>query len=76
MIKDPEIPAKFEDDLMRGRERLSYEQARKLFTAMWLESLTLGVLPAADPLAGIDVDIRVARILNSCSTKSLLTKGT
>ncbi len=75
MIKNSEILASFEDDLMRSQERLSYEQVRKLFTAMWLESRTFGVFPAADPLAGIDVDIRLARILHSCSTKSLPTEG-
>jgi hypothetical protein len=31
---------------------------------MWREGLTLGVLPLEDPLEGIEVDVRLARILN------------
>ena len=71
MIKNPEILKKFEERFIGGHGRISYEQSRKLFTAMWKEGVTLGVLPSADPLAGIEVDIRMARILNSCLTKPL-----
>jgi hypothetical protein len=31
---------------------------------MWEEGRKLGVLPLKDPLEGIEVDIRMARILN------------
>jgi len=31
---------------------------------MWELGMHLGVLPPEDPLEGIDVDIKVARILN------------
>ena len=69
MIKNPEILENFERDFIRNHGRLSHEQSRKLFAAMWREGVALGVLPPADPLEGIEVDIRVARILNSCLTK-------
>lgn len=69
MVKNPEILAKFERAFVGGRDGISYDQSRKLFAAMWLEGVMLGVLPPADPLAGIEVDTRVARILNSCLTK-------
>ncbi len=69
MIKNPEILENFESDFLRNRGRLSHEQSRKLFASMWREGVALGVLPPADPLEGIEVDIRVARILNSCLTK-------
>jgi len=71
MIKNPEILKKFDDQFIGGQGRLSYGQSRKLFAALWNEGMTLGVLPPADPLAGIEVDIRMARILNSCLTESL-----
>jgi hypothetical protein len=69
MIKNPEILRKFESQLISDQGDIPYEQFRKLFAAMWKEGVTLGVLPPADPLAGIEVDIRMARILNSCLTK-------
>ena len=71
MIKDAEILGKFERDFVSDQGRLSYAQSRKLFTAMWEEGVTLGVFPPAEPLTGVDVDIQMARILNTCLTKPL-----
>jgi hypothetical protein len=71
MIKNSEILRKFESDFISGRGCIPYEQSRKLFTAMWKEGVMLGVLPSPDPQAGVEVDIRIARILNTCLTKSL-----
>ena len=71
MIKNPETLKKFESEFVSGQGSISYEQSQKLFAAMWQEGVTFGVLPSADPLVGIEVDIRMARILNSCLTKSL-----
>ena len=71
MIKDGEILRKFERNFISGQGRLPYAQSRKLFAAMWKEGVTLGVFPPVDPLAGVEVDIRMARILNTCLTKPL-----
>ncbi len=71
MIDHPEILGKFEDDFLRVQGRMPYEQSLRLFTGMWREAVLLGVFPAVDPLEGIDVDIRVAGILNACLTKPL-----
>lgn len=69
MVKNIEILEKFERDFIRNHGRLSHEQSRKLFVAMWKEAMMFGVFPPSDPLEGIEVDIRMARILNSCLTK-------
>jgi hypothetical protein len=69
MIKKPEILKQFDEQFISSQGRVSYEQSRCLFSAMWREGVTLGVLPPADPLEGIEVDIHIARILNSCLTK-------
>ncbi|MFA4830544.1 MAG: hypothetical protein WC855_00460 [Thermodesulfovibrionales bacterium] len=69
MVKNARLLAKFEDEQLR-EERLSYAQALKIFEAMWKEAVKLGVLPLKDPLEGIETDIELARVLNSCS-KSL-----
>ena len=69
MIKNSDILRKFESSFICDQGRLSYGQSRKLFTAMWKEGVVLGVFPSVDPQEGVDVDIRIARILNTCLTK-------
>jgi len=71
MIKDSEMLRKFENDFTGSQGRIPYERSRDLFAAMWKEGVMFGVFPPADPLEGVEVDIRIARILNSCLTKSL-----
>ena len=61
---------KLEDSLMRNEGKLPFHQSLKLFTALWKEGVKLGVLPPKDPLEGIEIDIRVAKVLNSCLKKS------
>jgi hypothetical protein len=63
MIKDKRLLAEFEDNEVR-KEPSDYMRALRLFEAMWKEAMLLGVLPLKDPLEGIEVDIRIARILN------------
>jgi len=65
MIKNPELLSEFEDKFIKD-ETLSFDQAIKLITSMWNEGKNLGVLPPKDPLEGIEVDIRIAKVLNSC----------
>ncbi|MEN6320820.1 MAG: hypothetical protein ABFD82_18960 [Syntrophaceae bacterium] len=71
MIKNAHILKKFEDDLFKSEKKRAIKQSLELFTAMWNEGVALGVLPPSDPWEGIDVDVRIAGILNSCLTKSL-----
>ena len=70
MIKHPEVFKKFEDDFIRDDGKLSFDSAIKLFTYMWNEALHLGVFPPKNPLEGIEVDIQIAKTLNSCLKKS------
>ena len=68
MIKNPDILGQFERELIK-KEKLSFKQALAIFEAMWKEGVNLGVLPPKDPLEGIEVDIKIARIIN-CLKKS------
>lgn len=63
MIKDAGLLAEFDREQIRA-EKLTYAEALAFFEAMWQEGIALGVLPLEDPLEGIEVDIRIARILN------------
>jgi hypothetical protein len=71
VIKNPHIVKEFEDDLARRHGRPDYPTALRIFTSLWMEGQSLGVLPPEDPMDGIETDIKVARILNSCSKASL-----
>jgi hypothetical protein len=62
-IKDTRLLAEFEENELR-KEKPDYANALRLFEAMWKEAMLLGVLPLKDPLEGIEVDIKIARILN------------
>jgi hypothetical protein len=46
------------------KEKLDYASALRILDSMWDEGRKLGVLPLRDPLEGIEVDIRIAKILN------------
>lgn len=70
MIKNPAIVKKFEDDFLRNGEPLSNVQAWRLFDSMWKEAAALGLFPPKEPLEGIDVDIKIAKVLHSCLKKS------
>jgi len=72
MIKNPALLRKIEDDFVRHEGRLDYNQSLRIFTDMWNEGVRLGVLPPKEPLEGIEVDIRIAKVLNSCLKNSSL----
>jgi hypothetical protein len=69
MIKNAEIFEKFEKEYA-VRESLSFQEASRIFESLWNEGVSLGVLPLKDPFEGLEVDFRIARILNSCSKSS------
>jgi len=70
MISDARTLQRFEAEFSRSH-RLTHRQSLAILDGLWEEGLALGVLPPNDPMAGIDVVIRVAAILNSCSKRSL-----
>jgi len=72
MVKRPDILKRFEDDLARKEGRVPYARAMKIASSLWQEGKALGVFPGKYPLEGIEVDIRLAKVINSCSKKSSL----
>ena len=63
MIKNPEILEAFEREETK-KEKCDYFKSLKIFEALWIEALNLGVLPLKEPLEDIETDIRIALILN------------
>ena len=66
MIKRVRELEAFERELIAG-ERVDVERNFRLVEAMYDEAVALGALPPKDPLEGIEVDIRVARVVNAVS---------
>lgn len=64
MIKDRESLNRFELELLR-QERPDYRGNLRLMDAMYDEAVLLKALPPRDPLEGIEVDQRIARVVTS-----------
>ncbi|MEK6525506.1 MAG: hypothetical protein AABZ22_01400 [Nitrospirota bacterium] len=63
MIQRRALVDAFERELVR-REAPNYFQNLKIVEALYNEARALGVLPPADPLDGIEVDVHLASVLN------------
>ena len=63
MIKNTLAWREFEDDLVRS-EPPDFERNLRLFEAMRLWAIHLGVWEREDPMDGIQLVIRVAKVLN------------
>lgn len=63
LIRNPEYLEKLEASL----PQLTYHQVTAILDSLWEEARTLGAWPPEDLLEGIETDIRIASILNSCS---------
>lgn len=64
MIKNTKVLEEFEREEIK-KEKTNYLKSLRIFEALWNEGISLGVLPLKDPLEDIEIDIRIARILNS-----------
>ncbi|MDI6873782.1 hypothetical protein [Candidatus Solincola sp.] len=64
MIGDKKLLEKFEREFLRN-DRPTLEENFRLLDAMWEEAVYFRVLPPPEPLQGIEVDLRIAKIVNS-----------
>jgi len=65
MIRHDEFQ-KFEIEFLRNG-KLDLKKKFKLLEALYKEAVALGVFPLRDSLEGLDVDIRIAKVVNSVS---------
>jgi len=66
MVKDvPELD-RFEKELLRLRKPDPAKNFR-IIEALYDEAVALGAIPLKDPLSGIEVDIKIAKVVNSVS---------
>ena len=57
---------RFEIEIMRN-EKLDVKKKFKIVEALYKEAVALGVFPLKDSLEGLEVDIRIAKVINSVS---------
>ena len=69
MVQNTDLLNEFERKWQESQP-VDYPQNRKIFESLWMEAVHLGVIPLSDPLEGIESDIQLARILNSCLKNS------
>jgi hypothetical protein len=65
MIRQDEFQ-KFEIEILRN-EKLDIKKKFKIVEALYKEAVALGALPLEDPLEGLEVDIQIAKVVNSVS---------
>ncbi len=68
MIKAKEF-REFELTLLK-KEKTDIKRNIKIVEALYKEAVALGVFPLRDPLDGLDVDLRIAKVVNSVSKAS------
>lgn len=66
MIRDHEFQ-KFEIEFLK-KKKAEMVRNFKMVEALYNEAVTLGVIPLKNPLDGIEVDLRIAKVINSVST--------
>lgn len=69
MIKDKKYLREFEKEIIRSRKADIANNIR-IVEALYKEAVSLGVFPLKDPLEGIEVDIKIAKVINSVSETS------
>jgi hypothetical protein len=55
---------KFERDFLR-KEKVDIVRNFHIVEALYKEAVTLGIIPLKNPLDGIEVDLKIAKVINS-----------
>ena len=69
MIKNVETVRNLEKAILQ-RELANYSRNIRLVEALYKEAVFLGVFPPQDKLSGLDIDIKIAKVINSVSKTS------
>jgi hypothetical protein len=56
------------ENFWRAREQIDFHRALLLLEDLIDLARRLGVWPGSDPLAGIEVDVRLAKVINAART--------
>ena len=64
MCANEEELQKFELDFLR-KEKVDIARNFRIVEALYKEAVTLGIIPLKNPLDGIEVDLKIAKVVNS-----------
>lgn len=64
MITNRREVEEFEKELLR-EEKVDFTKNLSIVNALYNEAVALGVIPMKNPLDGLDVDIKIARVVNN-----------
>lgn len=66
MIKNHKRLQEFERKLLK-KEKVDIIQNFKIVEALYKEAVALGIFPLKNPLEGLEIDIKIAKVVNSVS---------
>lgn len=66
MVKNEEAVRSLEKAILR-KEKPDFSKNIRLVEALYKEAVFLGAFPPQDKLSGLDIDIKIARTINSVS---------
>ena len=64
MITNPKKPQEFEKELLK-KDKIDIKQNFKIIKALYREAIALGAIPLKDPLDGLEIDMKIAKVVNS-----------
>ena len=64
MITNPKKLQEFNKKLLK-KEKVDIKQNFRIVEALYREAIALGAIPLTDPLDGIQIDIKIAKVVNS-----------
>jgi len=68
MVKNTSRLREFEDNYMR-RDKPDLLRNLQLLDQLYKEAKALSVFPLQEPLSGLDIDIKIAKVINSVPKK-------
>ena len=68
MIKNYKKLQEFEKKLLK--KKVDIAQNFKIVEALYKEAVALGIFPLKNPLEGLEIDIKIAKVVNSVSKTS------
>ena len=69
MITNRKEVEKFEKELLRN-EKVDVKKNVSIINGLHDEAVVLGVFPLKDPLEGLEIDIKIAQVVNNVSEAS------
>lgn len=69
MITNKNLVEKFERELLM-KEKVDYKKNFAILNAMYKEAVYLDIFPLKNPLEGIEIKIKIARVVNSVPESS------